>query len=269
MSSGLITLHPRGRSLENELRQLINDNRFFDITLKCSDGKELSGCKAILATRSDTFNSLIFIQSKWNVILSFDNINSNAMKIILDYLYTSKVEENNVTINNVIEVYHASIYFKLIGLQKLIIDHTRKFLEDEHQNIGKILLSQCVEKFSLRADNKMSRILIDRVSREKLESYENDENDSLSLEGLRYLLMKTFDAQTPFATPEFSIWEYALKKVIKSVTKNKQSNLAMCNSCEVNEVKHNLSSLIDHINLRLMDAAEINQHIDPLNVFPM
>ncbi|CAG8733489.1 17298_t:CDS:1, partial [Funneliformis caledonium] len=99
------TTFERGTSLENDFRRLINDKRFFDITLKCSDEKKLSSCKAILATRSDVFNSLIFTESKNHNDneLSFSNINSDAMKVILEYLYTSKVEEQSLTINNIVE----------------------------------------------------------------------------------------------------------------------------------------------------------------------
>jgi len=72
----------------------------------------------------------------------------------------------------------------LIKLQQHIIGLTKKFLKREQQNIGKKLLSQCVDKFSLTLlnDNEMSQILIDWMSKERLESYE----DSLSSERLKY-----------------------------------------------------------------------------------
>ncbi|GBB88632.1 hypothetical protein RclHR1_01520017 [Rhizophagus clarus] len=59
----------------------------------------------------------------------------------------------------------------------------------------------------------MSRILINWVAKNKLEK---KEIDSLSLEGLKYLLDKTLDdTQIPFATPEFDVWEYAFSKSYK------------------------------------------------------
>ncbi|RIA98963.1 hypothetical protein C1645_731305 [Glomus cerebriforme] len=207
---------PRGRSLENDFRRLIDDERFHDIALKCSDGKIIYGCKAILATRSDVFNSSIFSETVDNK-LSFKNINSTAMKIILEFLYTSKVEKENLTVDNVIEVYNASIDFKLIDLLEYLIEFTKKSLTDGDANVGKNLLSKCVEKFSLKVDNEISKILIEWVAKNKLEK---TKIDSLSLEGLKYLLEKTLDAQTPFATPEFDIWQYTLVKVTRNVTKN-------------------------------------------------
>src|SRR5688572_1700811 len=91
-------------SLGKDLKRLISDERFYDIILKCSDGRNVFGCKAILATRSKMFDELIFTGST-NKNLSFDNIDSNAMKVILEYLYTDMIEEKNLTVNNVIEVY--------------------------------------------------------------------------------------------------------------------------------------------------------------------
>src|SRR5436853_7754922 len=81
---------PRGKSLEKDLGQLINDDKFHDIAIKCSDGKTVFGCVAILATRSDVFNKLIITESDTNKNLSFNNIDSTAMKVILEFLYTSK-----------------------------------------------------------------------------------------------------------------------------------------------------------------------------------
>ncbi|RIA98957.1 hypothetical protein C1645_866174 [Glomus cerebriforme] len=259
---------PRGRSLEDDFKRLICDERFHDIALKCSDGETIYGCKAILATRSDVFNSSIFTKSEDNK-LSFDDINSTAMKIILEFLYTSKVDKESLTVNNVIEVYYASIYFDLVDLQNRIIDFTKEFLMDGDDDVGKKLLSECVEKFSLKVDNEISKILVKWVAKNKLE---RSKIDSLSLEGLRYLLEKTFDAQIPFATPEFNIWEYALTKVTTNVIQNEtfilnEESYSQCNSQEIEGIKNNLITLIDYINLNRMDSEEIKQHVEPFNVF--
>ncbi|CAG8730707.1 5652_t:CDS:1, partial [Funneliformis caledonium] len=102
---GQIESLERKISLGDDLRQLINDDRFFDITLKCSDKTNLPACKSILATRSDVFNSLIFTESRNHNDneLSFSNINSDAMKVVIEYLYTSDVEKQSLTINNIVE----------------------------------------------------------------------------------------------------------------------------------------------------------------------
>jgi hypothetical protein len=260
---------PRGRSLENDLRRLMNDEKFHDITIKCSDGT-IHGCKVILATRSDVFNTSIFNEStKNNNNLSFDDISSTAMKVILEFLYTSKVK--NLNVDNIIEVYYASIHFDLIDLQDYIIKFTKSLING-NVDVGRKLLSKYVENFSLRAeDDEMSRILINWVAKNKLEK---NEIDSLSLEGLKYLLDKTFDTQIPFATPEFNLWEYALVKAIRKVIQNEmivekilnERSLSMCNTKEVEEIKNLLTPLIGYINLNRMDVEEIKQHVEPFNI---
>ncbi|GBB88631.1 hypothetical protein RclHR1_01520016 [Rhizophagus clarus] len=264
---------PRGRSLENDLKQLIDDERFYDIALKCSDGKIIYGCKAILATRSDVFNSYIFKESvKKNNSLSFNDINSTAMKVILEFLYTSKFE-NLIDIDNIIESYYASIHFDLIDLQDHIIEFTiKKSLINENEDIGKKLLSDCVKKFSLEVDNKMSRVLVYWVAKNKLEK---SKIDSLSLEGLRYLLEKTSDTQIPFATSEFNIWEYSLVKAIREVIQNEtlvkkimdEISFSPCEPREVEEIRSHLIPLIDYINLNRMDTEEIKLHVEPFDIF--
>src|ERR1044072_2902144 len=199
------------KSLGRDLKQLLNDERFYDIVIKCSDGKNVFGCKAILATRSELFNELIFTGSA-NKNLIFNDINSDAMKVILKYLYTDMIEEENLTVNNIIEVYHAFIHFKL-ELPLYIIERISTLLIDGNEDVGKKLLSEYVDKLSLIADDGlMSEILVNWVAKDKLKK---DEVDSLSSEGLKYLLEKTFESQIPFATPEFNIWEYVLMKARK------------------------------------------------------
>ncbi|EXX56693.1 uncharacterized protein OCT59_010169 [Rhizophagus irregularis] len=136
---------PRGRSLEKDFKRLIDDERFHNIAIKCSDGETIYSCKAILATRSDFFNSCIFNESlESNNNLLFKNINSAAMKVLLEFLYTSNVE-GLITVDNIVEVYYASIHFDLIDLQDHIIESTRKFSMDKNVDVGKKLLSECVK----------------------------------------------------------------------------------------------------------------------------
>ncbi|PKK68130.1 hypothetical protein RhiirC2_551074 [Rhizophagus irregularis] len=259
---------PRGRSLENDFKRIINDERFYDIALECSDGR-VNGCKVILATRSDVFNSSIFNEStKSNNKLSFNDINTTAMKSILEFLYTSKVE--NLKVDNIVEIYYASVHFDLIDLQDHIIEFIQSLI-NENVGIGKKLLSECVRKFSLEVDNKMVHILVQCVAKNKLEK---KDRDSLSLEGLRYLLKKTFDVRIPFATSEFNIWEYSLMKAIRKVTQSNPlvekilddgSFFSTCEPQVIEEIKNHMTTLIDYINLNRMDAKEI-KHIELFNI---
>ncbi|GBB88635.1 hypothetical protein RclHR1_01520020 [Rhizophagus clarus] len=238
--------------LQRDLRQLMNDERFYDIALECSDREIIFGCKGILATRSKIFDKLIFSGLE-NNILSFNNINSNSMKVIVEYLYVSKVKKENLTVDNIIEVYHASIHFELIEFQSYIIDQVKEFLKSENEDTGKKLLSKCVDVFSLEeVDNEMSRILVDWIAMNKLKI---NEIDSLSLEGLKYFLMKTFNTEKPFATPEIELWDYILTKTKREEMYDQQG------------VQKYLIPLARYINLNRMDAEEIKQHIEPFNIY--
>jgi hypothetical protein len=137
-----------------------------------------------------------------------------------------------------------------------ILGRTNALLRDGNEDVGKKLLSELVNKFSLRVDNEMSRILVNWVAKDKLKK---NEIDSLSSEGLKYLLMNTFNTENHFATPEFEIWEYALMKAKRS--------LAATTTYDQQRVREYLTPLIGYMNLNRVDPKEFKQHIEPLGVF--
>ncbi|CAB5163130.1 unnamed protein product [Rhizophagus irregularis] len=49
---------PQPKSLEGDLRKLLYDERFYDISLKCSDNIVLNACKNILASRTESLIKL-------------------------------------------------------------------------------------------------------------------------------------------------------------------------------------------------------------------
>ncbi|CAB4387078.1 unnamed protein product [Rhizophagus irregularis] len=122
---------------------------------------------------------------------------------------------------------------------------------------SKKLLSDFVNKFSLiendMVDDFLLLILVMFVATSKLKK---NENDSLSLEGLRYLLMKTIDTKNSFATPEIEIWEYALMKAKREAMTHDQ------------EVQPYLIPFARYINLNRMDPEEIKAHVEPYNIYP-
>ncbi|RIA98905.1 hypothetical protein C1645_748416 [Glomus cerebriforme] len=267
------------KSLENDLRQLLYDDRFFDISLKCSDGEILRACKNILATRTEVFNELIFDKSKKNVNqhqqLEFNNINSVAMKLILEYLYTSKNEKETLNVNNIIEVYYSAIYFKLDDLQDDIIEFTKKELRDGDEELGKKLLSEFIEKFSLQANNKMGTILVDWVAKMQLFP-DNADNDSLSLMGLQYLLNKTYGVNgvnKPFATYEITLFEYTLiktKQIIleEEIGSKKDPYYMNYDSDVIERIKERLNPLLEYIDLCIIDPDDVVGKLEPLKIFP-
>ncbi|CAB4417244.1 unnamed protein product [Rhizophagus irregularis] len=262
----------RGKSLENDLRTLLNDERSYNISLKCSDGVTLRACKNILATRSDVFNNLIFNKSKAEIKnIIFTKINSTVMKVILEFLYTSNIKKVDLTVKDFIEMYYAANCFKLNELQKDIIEFTKKILNDGDKDLGKQLLSQYVEIFTIKSYNGMSKLLIDFVAKFNLNPLKDD---SLSLLALKYLLSKTLDVKVPFATTEFELFKYTLIKIKRIIIKdyylpNQDSAFIMDYEPNiVKDIQKQLKPLLPYFDLHRMDFMCIMKYVEPLNVFP-
>src|SRR5438270_12308572 len=83
----------RGYSLEQDLRLLINNPKYSDIEILCEDEKKLYGCRAILGTRSEVFDGLLYngMKESYEKQISFPEIHSSVMKIILEYTYIVSV----------------------------------------------------------------------------------------------------------------------------------------------------------------------------------
>src|SRR2546430_8897527 len=147
----------RGRSLERDLRLLINNPKYSDLEILCEDEKKLYGCRAILAARSEVFNSLLYngMKETYENQISFPEINSVGMEIVLEYTYTGSVEKESLTKENIVEAFYAADYFQLPDLQdfimKIIIETTSK--ENYAENYSPELLSKVVETMPLTDDN--------------------------------------------------------------------------------------------------------------------
>src|SRR6266498_1839027 len=100
----------KGYSLEQDLRLLINNPKYSDIEILCEDEKKLYGCRAILAARSEVFDGLLYngMKESYENQISFPNISSSTMEIILEYTYTGMVKVKSLNKDNIIEVFSAA-----------------------------------------------------------------------------------------------------------------------------------------------------------------
>ena len=116
----------RGHSLEQDLRLLINNQKYSDIEILCEDEKKLYGCRAILAARSEVFDRLLYngMKESYEKQISFPKINSSGMLIALEYIYTGSIKES-LTKDSIVEAFHAADYFQLPDLQNLIIKNIK------------------------------------------------------------------------------------------------------------------------------------------------
>src|SRR6266496_2966160 len=113
----------KGNSLEQDLKLLINNPKYSDIEILCEDEKKFYCCRAILAARSDVFNGLLYngMKESYEKQISFPNINSSGMKIILEYIYTGSTQDVSLTKDNIVETYYSADYFQLPNLQVSIM----------------------------------------------------------------------------------------------------------------------------------------------------
>src|SRR5438046_5083143 len=108
----------RGYSLGQDLRLLINNPKYSDIEILCENEKKLQGCRAILAARSEVFDRLLYngMKESYENQITFPEINSAGMEIILEYVYTGSIKEESLTKDNIVEAYYAADYFQLPNL---------------------------------------------------------------------------------------------------------------------------------------------------------
>src|SRR5918912_1389290 len=97
----------RGHSLAQDLRLLVNNPKYSDIEILCGNEEKLYGCRAILAARSEVFDRLLYngMKESYEKQISFPEINSSVMEIILKYVYTGSVEKESLTKDNIVEVF--------------------------------------------------------------------------------------------------------------------------------------------------------------------
>jgi hypothetical protein len=271
----------RGYSLEQDLRSLINNPKYSDIEILCGDEKKLYGCRAILAARSEVFNGLLYNGMKESYVnqISFPDINSAGMEIILEYTYTGLIKEESLTKDNVFEAFHAADYFQLPGLQDFIIRTVKNTLSPE-------LLSKVAEKMPLSEDNVLLNLLVEAVATIPLNTIEFGR---FSIMGLQYLLSCTFEKDEKeelFATSEYEVFRYsailAAKQVSDDAYKTLMERLPTLEQLEVSiqtetenkfitdrqKISEELEPLIKFIDFRLIRAQILADIIEPLEIIP-
>src|SRR5205814_187014 len=153
----------RGYSLEQDLRLLINNPKYSDIEILCGDEKKLHGCRAILAARSEVLDRLLYngMKESYEKQISFPEINSSEMKIILEYTHTGSVKEESLTKDNIIGAFYTADYFQLPNLQNLIIKSVKNNLEkNPTENYSPELLSKVADTMPLSEDNILLNLLV-------------------------------------------------------------------------------------------------------------
>ncbi|CAI2183567.1 17173_t:CDS:1 [Funneliformis geosporum] len=216
----------RGISLSQDLSFLVNNPKYSDIEIHCGDGVKLYGCRALLAARSEIFDGLLYngMRESFDNKISFPEISSSVMEIVLEFLYTGCEMENYLNHDNIIEVYHAADYFQMFDFRDSIFKLVKVILNvNQKQTCAPEFLTRAVSKMSASADCEFMDLLVESVAKIHLESIGPDR---FSLKALQCLLSHTQDDKMiPFATPEYSVLRYSLIRVADQISKDATSIL--------------------------------------------
>ncbi|GES97633.1 BTB/POZ protein [Rhizophagus clarus] len=137
------------KKLEQDMRGLINNPKYSDVEILCEGEKKFYAHRAILGTRSNVFHDLLYNGMKETQI-SFPKINSSAMEVVLEFIYTGSVKES-LTKDNIVEAFYAADFFQLSVLQDFITQTIKN--ANFAENYSPELLSKVSEKLSLTEDN--------------------------------------------------------------------------------------------------------------------
>ncbi|CAB5189692.1 uncharacterized protein OCT59_000941 [Rhizophagus irregularis] len=277
----------RGNSLEQDLRLLINNPKYSDLEILCDDEKKLYGCKAILAARSEVFERELYngMKESYENKISFPKINSSGMEIVLEYIYTGSIKEEYLTKDNIIETFYAADYFQLTDLQDFIMKTFKNTLKKNYnENYSPELLSELAEKMPLTENNILLNLLIEEVATIPLNTIEFGR---LSIAGLQYLLVCTYEKERSFATPEYEVFRYSTILAAKQVSDDAYKTLIerlptleqvkqIENSTQVEnkfiidhqKVAKELEPLVEFIDFRRIKGQVLINIIEPLEIVP-
>src|ERR1044072_9634948 len=149
----------RGYSLEQDLKLLINNPKYSDVEILCKDEKKLYGCRAILAARSEVFDRLLYNETKesYEKQISFPEINSTGMEIILEYIYTGLIKKESLTEDSIVEAFYAADYFQLPDFEKFITNTIK--ITNYTENYSPELLSKVADTMPLSDNNILLNFL--------------------------------------------------------------------------------------------------------------
>ncbi|RIA95690.1 concanavalin A-like lectin/glucanase domain-containing protein [Glomus cerebriforme] len=280
----------RGISLSQDLKLLVNNQRYSDIEILCEDGVKLYANRALLAARSEIFDGLLYngMRESFDNKISFPEISSSVMEIVLEFLYTGCDLKDYLTHDNIIELYHAADYFQMFDLRNSIIKIVDDILNTNlKQSCAPELLTRAITKMSASADCEFIDLLIESVAKINLESIGFDR---FSLKALLCLLSHTQNNKMiPFATPEYTVFRYSLIRVTDQISKDASSILEIYlpplskisgHPIQVDtvddpkfveirsEIIQMFTPLFEYIEFWRIDAKILHYIIEPLEIIP-
>ncbi|RGB37196.1 hypothetical protein C1646_59441 [Rhizophagus diaphanus] len=279
----------RGHSLVKDLSMLIDNSKYSDIEIICEDGVKIYACKAILASRSEVFDRMLYngMKESYEKQIFFPEINSSSMKVVMEFLYTGRNVGDLLTSDNIVGTYHAADYLQLPDLQDSIVETLKESLNQRYYSVVPELLSESIEKMSETAENSFLSLLTESVAKISLNTIDYSR---LSFEAFQYLLSYTFNKEKPFATPEYEVLRFGAIRAAYQISNDAATSLKIrlptldkmgcprkidskiydgefiINRSKIAEL---LTNLVDLIDFRRIDGKILKEIIDPLEIVPV
>ncbi|KAG9295231.1 hypothetical protein G9A89_006213 [Geosiphon pyriformis] len=288
----------RGRSLENDLKFILNNPRYSDLKIKCSDStttsQHLHASRILLAARSEVFDRLLFngmLETTQNEI-NFPDMSTSSMEIVLEFLYTGKIEENNLSSCNIVNAFDAANYFLLEDLEKILFTFLEKLLDQGNfDRLDAIkLLDSTLQKNHATQQNRLQLLLCEFLGKEPLG---NIEDNNFSAEMLEVFLLNTLKSEEYFSMEEYTLFSWVMNfsanqvssdarrlysdllPDLSSLNKDVVSHKAGVDHLKDDQNKKLHLSVIEkakpflsHINLNFIPMKILAAIIQPLEIFP-
>ena len=125
------TLH----TTQDYLASMLNDNDFYDISFKCSDGEIVHAHKPILAAASAYFRTMFL--GSWKEmtdnVIELKETSSTTMKILLKYIYTGSLDIDSTKLEEeIILLFPLAYQYMITPLQEICEHQCTEMLDHAH-----------------------------------------------------------------------------------------------------------------------------------------
>ena len=123
------------RSTQTYWNDMLNDNDFYDISFKCSDGEIVHAHKPILAAASAYFRTMFL--GSWKEmtdnVIELKETSSTTMKILLKYIYTGSLDIDSTKLEEeIILLFPLAYQYMITPLQEICEHQCTEMLDHAH-----------------------------------------------------------------------------------------------------------------------------------------
>ena len=126
------------------LKHIQEDTFFTDVTLACSDGKQIEAHRVILSSQSRFFNRILTSNTKRQLLVYIPNISYSELQQILKFLYQGQLEVNEHDLEKFLSL---GKELEVVGLSDLTEteekDEKSHMVLSQKKDNGKYACDQC------------------------------------------------------------------------------------------------------------------------------